>query len=75
MSKTVTIGARISEELDLDLRALAAAMGRSKSRLVADAVLAYVTAEKELAAALGEGIGESVRIAELMALRDKPDET
>lgn len=69
MSKTVTIGARISEDLDADLRMLAATVGLSKSRLVADAVLAYVTAEKELAAALGEGLGDSLKVAEALALR------
>jgi predicted transcriptional regulator len=36
--KTVTIGTRISEELDRDLAKLSIATGRSKSWLVADAL-------------------------------------
>ena len=54
--KTVTIGARISEELDHDLRRLAAATGRSKSWLVADALTSYVQSEKAFVEAVEEGI-------------------
>jgi predicted transcriptional regulator len=54
--KTVTIGARISKELDLDLARLAAATGRSKSWLVADALASYVQAEKAFIEAVQEGI-------------------
>ena len=54
--KTVTIGARISEQLDRDLATLAAATGRSKSWLVADALKSYVESEKAFIAAVEEGI-------------------
>ena len=54
--KTVTIGARISEELDRDLARLAAATGRSKSWLVADALTSYVELEKAFIEAVEEGI-------------------
>ena len=54
--KKVTIGARISEELDRDLRRLAAATGRSKSWLVADALTSYVQSEKAFVEAVEEGI-------------------
>jgi predicted transcriptional regulator len=54
--KTITIGARISEQLDRDLRALAVATGRSKSWLVAEALKSYVATEKEFIAAVEEGI-------------------
>ena len=54
--KTVTIGARISEDLDRDLRKIAAATGRSKSWLVAHALSSYVASEKEFIDAVEEGI-------------------
>jgi predicted transcriptional regulator len=54
--KTVTIGARISEQLDRDLAKLAAATGRSKSWLVADALKSYVDSEKAFVEAVEEGI-------------------
>jgi RHH-type rel operon transcriptional repressor/antitoxin RelB len=54
--KTVTIGARISEQLDRDLAKLAAATGRSKSWLVADALKSYVDSEKAFIEAVEEGI-------------------
>ena len=54
--KTITIGARISEQLDRDLRTLAVATGRSKSWLVAEALKSYVEAEKEFIEAVEEGI-------------------
>jgi RHH-type rel operon transcriptional repressor/antitoxin RelB len=54
--KTVTIGARISEELDRDLAKLSAATGRSKSWLVADALSSYVAAERVFIQAVEEGI-------------------
>lgn len=74
MPKSVTIGARISEDLDIDLRKLAVVTGRSKSRLVADAVSAYVSAEKELAEALDEGLTSTLEVAEALTLRANPDE-
>ena len=54
--KTVTIGARISEQLDRDLAQLSAATGRSKSWLVADALKSYVESEKAFIDAVKEGI-------------------
>jgi predicted transcriptional regulator len=54
--RTITIGARISEELDRDLARLAAATGRSKSWLVADALTSYVQSEKAFIEAIEEGI-------------------
>jgi predicted transcriptional regulator len=54
--KTVTIGARISEQLDSDLARLSAATGRSKSWLVADALTSYVESEKAFLEAVEEGI-------------------
>jgi predicted transcriptional regulator len=54
--KTVTIGARISEELDRDLAKLSTATGRSKSWLVADALTSYVQSERAFIEAVEEGI-------------------
>ena len=54
--KTVTIGARISEQLDSDLARLSAATGRSKSWLVADALTSYVESEKAFLEAVDGGI-------------------
>jgi predicted transcriptional regulator len=54
--RTVTIGARISEELDRDLVRLSTATGRSKSWLVADALKSYVESEKAFVEAVEEGI-------------------
>jgi predicted transcriptional regulator len=54
--KTVTIGARISKQLDRDLTKLSTATGRSKSWLVADALSSYVAAERAFIEAVEEGI-------------------
>jgi predicted transcriptional regulator len=54
--KTISIGARISEQLDRDLRTLASATGRSRSWLVAEALRSYVAAEKQFIEAVEEGI-------------------
>jgi predicted transcriptional regulator len=54
--KSITIGARISEQLDRDLRMLAVATGRSRSWLVAEALKSYVEAEKQFIEAVEEGI-------------------
>jgi predicted transcriptional regulator len=56
MMKTITIGARISEQLDRDLRTLACASVRSRSWLVAEALKSYVEAEKQFIKAVEEGI-------------------
>jgi RHH-type rel operon transcriptional repressor/antitoxin RelB len=55
-TKTVTIGARISEQLHRDLAKLSAATGRSKSWLVADALKSYVDSERAFIEAVEEGI-------------------
>jgi predicted transcriptional regulator len=54
--KTITIHARIGEQLDRDLRRLAAATGRSKSWLVSAALKSYVEAEKAFVEAVEQGI-------------------
>jgi predicted transcriptional regulator len=54
--RTITISARISEELDQDLRRLSAATGRSKSRLVAEALEGYGESEKDFIEAVEQGI-------------------
>jgi RHH-type transcriptional regulator, rel operon repressor / antitoxin RelB len=54
--KTITIGARISEQLDRDLRTIAVATGRSKSWLVAEALKSYVETEREFIEAVEQGI-------------------
>ena len=54
--KTVTIGARISAELDRDLTKLATATGRLKSWLGADALKSYVQSEKAFIEAVEEGV-------------------
>ena len=54
--KTITIGARISEELDRDLRTLAGATGRSRSWLIAEALKSYVEAERQFIEAVEQGI-------------------
>jgi RHH-type transcriptional regulator, rel operon repressor / antitoxin RelB len=53
---SITIGARISQELDRDLRQLSAATGRSKSWLVAEALKGYIEAEKAFIEAVEQGI-------------------
>lgn len=68
MPKSVTIGARITVELDAELRQLAVVTGRSKSSLVAEAVATFVAAETDLATALAEGMADTVSMAEAMAL-------
>jgi predicted transcriptional regulator len=54
--RTVSIAARISEQLNRDLGKLSAATGRSKSWLVADALESYVQSEKPFIEAVEEGI-------------------
>jgi len=54
--KMVRIGARISEELYRDLSKIAAATGRPKSSLVAEALATYVGSGKEFIEAVQEGI-------------------
>jgi len=70
MPKSVTIGARISADLDVDLRKLAAMTGRSRSCLVGEALKAYLGAEKDFAEALA-GDRDEIRTAEMRILRVK----
>lgn len=56
MAKTVTIAARVHENLDAALAQLATATGRSKSALLAEALRSYVETEWPLVAALEAGL-------------------
>jgi len=56
MAKTVTIAARVDENLDAALAQLATATGRSKSALLAEALRSYVETEWPLVAALEAGL-------------------
>ena len=55
MAKTITIAARVDEELDGQLERLAAATGRTKSWLISDALRSYVANEQQFLAAVEEG--------------------
>lgn len=56
MTSTVTIGARISEDLADELQKLAEATGRSRSWLISDALKSYVRAERDFLQAVDEGL-------------------
>jgi predicted transcriptional regulator len=56
MSKSVSIDARITVDVDERLSKLAVATGRSKSRLIADAVRSYVASEAAFVEAVEEGL-------------------
>ena len=68
MSKSVTIGARISEELDTDLERLAVLTGRSRSWLLAQALRVYITSEQQFMDAVQEGLA-ALRAGELVEHR------
>ena len=55
MAKSVTIAARVDEDLDGELERLASAMGRSKSWLITEALRSYVANEQQFLAAVEEG--------------------
>jgi predicted transcriptional regulator len=55
MAKSITIAARVDADLDNDLERLAAAMGRSKSWLISEALRSYVANERQFLAAVEEG--------------------
>lgn len=55
MPKSVTIAARIDADLDSELERLAEATGRSKSRLINEALRSYVANEQQFLAAVEEG--------------------
>jgi len=52
MAKSVPLSARISPKLSADLARLARASDRSKSRIVTDALQAYVESEVEFSASI-----------------------
>ena len=52
MTKSVLLSARISPKLGADLARLAKASERSKSRIVSDALQAYVESEAEFEASI-----------------------
>ena len=58
MSKSVTIGARISPKLDASLDRLAQATGRPKSWHLCEAIQSYVRNEKEFIEAVKEGLAD-----------------
>ncbi len=55
MAKSITIAARVDAGLDSELEQLAAATGRSKSWLIADALRCYVANEQQFLASVEEG--------------------
>ena len=55
MPKSVTIAARVDADLDSEVERLAAAIGRSKSWLVNEALRSYVASEQQFLAAVEEG--------------------
>lgn len=55
MTKSVTIAARVDEDLDGELERLASATGRSKSWLITEALRSYVANEQQFLAAVEEG--------------------
>ncbi len=55
MSKSVTLAARVDAELDAELERLAAATGRTKSRLISEALRSYVATEQQFLNAVKEG--------------------
>lgn len=54
--KSVTIGARISPEMNAGLDRLAKLTGRAKSWLLCEAIQAYVAGEEDFIAAVQEGL-------------------
>ena len=54
-SKSITIAARVDAELDAELEGLATATGRTKSRLITEALRSYVANEQQFLAAVEEG--------------------
>ena len=56
VAKSVKLDARITADPDERLSQLAAATGRSKSRLIAQAVRSYVASEAAFVEAVGEGL-------------------
>ena len=56
--KSVTVGARISPELDARLERLAKLTGRAKSWLLCEAIQSYVANEQDFIAAVQEGLSD-----------------
>jgi predicted transcriptional regulator len=55
MTKSITIAARVDADLDQELERLSTATGRSKSRLISEALRSYVAHEQQFLAAVEEG--------------------
>ena len=55
MSKSITLAARVDADLDTELGRLATVTGRSKSRLINEALRSFVANERQLLAAVEEG--------------------
>jgi len=56
--KSITIGARVSPELDEGLERLAHLTGRPKSWHLCEAIRSYVVSEREFIAAVKEGLAD-----------------
>jgi RHH-type rel operon transcriptional repressor/antitoxin RelB len=54
-SKTITIAARVDAQLDADLERLANATGRTKSRLITEALRSFVENEQQFLTAVEKG--------------------
>lgn len=61
MPKTVAIGARIDSTLDADLAQLASLLNRPKSWVIARALEAYITTEKQFLDAVQVGLDAAER--------------
>jgi predicted transcriptional regulator len=59
MLKSITIGARISPQLDASLARLANFTGRPKSWHLCEAIRAYVAGEQDFIAAVKEGLADA----------------
>jgi predicted transcriptional regulator len=55
MPKSITLAARVDADLDAELGRLATATGRSKSRLINEALRSFVANEQQFLAAVEEG--------------------
>lgn len=61
MTKSISIGTRITPELDADLSKVAAILARPKSWLVEQALKEYLIHEKSFLRSIAEGIEEADR--------------
>ncbi len=58
MTKSVTVAARVDPGLDAELDNLSAVTGRTKSALVAEAILSYVASEHQFIDAVEAGLDD-----------------